>query len=33
MKEWLSFITENTTVIINAIALVTIAIGTIEMSF
>ena len=33
MKEWLSFITENTAIIINAMALVIIAVGTIEMSF
>jgi uncharacterized membrane protein len=30
MKEWLIFITENTIIIINALALLIIAIGTIE---
>jgi hypothetical protein len=30
MKEWLTFMTENVVVIINAMALVIIAIGTIE---
>ena len=30
MKEWLAFISENVVVVINAIALVIIAIGTIE---
>ncbi len=33
MKEWLSFITEGTVVVIDAIALIVIAIGAIEMSF
>ncbi|MFZ3354675.1 MAG: DUF1622 domain-containing protein [Xanthobacteraceae bacterium] len=32
MKEWLAFITEDTAIVINAIALVIIAIGTSEIS-
>ena len=32
MKEWLAFFTEDTAIVINAIALVIIAIGTIEIS-
>ena len=33
MKEWLNFIIEDTSVIINAMAVVIIAIGTIEVFF
>jgi hypothetical protein len=33
MKEWLEFITENSVIIINAMALVIIVIGTIEAFF
>lgn len=32
MKEWVAFLTEYTIVVINALALVVIAIGTIEMA-
>jgi hypothetical protein len=31
MKEWIAFLTENTIVVINGLALLVIAIGTIEM--
>jgi uncharacterized membrane protein len=33
MKEWLTFITENAVMIINAIALIIVVIGTIEAFF